>query len=174
MGKIANKSGGGAQTNINGLLFEQTTSLDDALREAGFIISENHVYDPKANLVGLSLPKYDLYKTLLKIHGIDYRDKISKRYLPDDSFLNISTNVLYIIEKKFQSQSGSVDEKLATFPFKRYVYERLVDGLNLQIKYLYVLSDWFNKPRYSDYYDYMKENECDYFFNEIPLDFLGL
>ena len=36
MTRIPNKFGGGVQTNRNGLLFEQTTSLNNALINAGF------------------------------------------------------------------------------------------------------------------------------------------
>lgn len=38
MSREPNRFGGGAQTNKNGLLFEQTTSLNEALLNAGFEI----------------------------------------------------------------------------------------------------------------------------------------
>ena len=38
MPKSPNTHGGGARTNLNGLHFEQTTSLDDALYSAGTIL----------------------------------------------------------------------------------------------------------------------------------------
>ena len=41
MPRQANRFGGGSNTNRNGLHFEQTTSLNAALQNAGFII-ENH------------------------------------------------------------------------------------------------------------------------------------
>ena len=44
MPRQANRFGGGANTNRNGLHFEQTTSLNTALQNAGFIIA-NHFDD---------------------------------------------------------------------------------------------------------------------------------
>lgn len=42
--RMPNISGGGANTNINGLQFEQTTSLDSTLESKGFEIIDNKVY----------------------------------------------------------------------------------------------------------------------------------
>ena len=55
MPRQANRFGGGANTNRNGLHFEQTTSLNTALQNAGFIIA-NHfeVYD-RNQLLGYSI-----------------------------------------------------------------------------------------------------------------------
>lgn len=47
MGRIPNVFGGGAQTNINGLQFEQTTSLDEALEEAGYIVEKCLIFKEK-------------------------------------------------------------------------------------------------------------------------------
>lgn len=55
MPRIPNRFGGGARTNRNGLLFEQTTSLNDALINAGFdIYNRYHVY-LNSQLVGHSI-----------------------------------------------------------------------------------------------------------------------
>ena len=43
--------------------------------------------------------------------------------MPDESFFNIKTNKLIIIEKKWQQIEGSVDEKLQTCDFKKKQYE---------------------------------------------------
>ena len=45
MARVPNRYGGGAQTNANGLLFEQTTSLDTALEDAGYEVVGHKVYD---------------------------------------------------------------------------------------------------------------------------------
>ena len=60
--------------------------------------------------VGVLFEKNKLYKNLLAARGIDYTQLVSKRLLPDGAVLVGGT--LYIIEKKFQAGSGSVDEKL--------------------------------------------------------------
>lgn len=63
MPKQPNKSGGGARTNINGLYFEQTTSLDEALINAGYKILDYNVYNNK-NKIEMSVPKKKIYKCL--------------------------------------------------------------------------------------------------------------
>ena len=45
MVRTPNRFGGGARTNSNGLYFEQTTSLDAALIDAGYRIRGIEVYD---------------------------------------------------------------------------------------------------------------------------------
>ena len=44
MPRNPNIHGGGARTNQNGLHFEQTTSLDDALCNAGYDVINHTVY----------------------------------------------------------------------------------------------------------------------------------
>ena len=44
MPRTPNIHGGGARTNQNGLHFEQTTSLDDALCNAGYTIINHTIY----------------------------------------------------------------------------------------------------------------------------------
>ena len=107
----ANRFGGGARTNINGLRFEQETSLRGALINAGYFVTERSVVrDQHGNCLGLIAPKYDFYGKFLRQEGIRWQDYISKQLLPDEALLNFSNNTVYIIEKKFQNTSGSVDE----------------------------------------------------------------
>ena len=99
MARVPNRYGGGAQTNANGLLFEQTTSLDVALEDAGYEVIGHKVYDGK-NHIGLSVQKNSLYSVFLEPNGIDYSDYNSKKWLPDECFINLVDRVVYIIEKK--------------------------------------------------------------------------
>lgn len=82
--------------------------------------------------------------------------------------------IAYIIEKKFQNSAGSVDEKLPGCDFKKRIYQKLFKNLNYKVEYLYVLSDWFKQAQYRDVLEYIREVECHYFFNEIPLSFLKI
>ena len=173
MNRKPNIYGGGAQTNANGLKFEQTTSLDTALISAGYKIKNYKVYNDD-KLVGLSLVKNRLYKYFLEPNGIDYHDYNSKRWLPDDAFLNYENSTLYIIEKKFQNVSGSVDEKLPNCHFKKQEYQKLVAPLGIDVEYIYIFSDWFKQAQYKDVLDYICQVNCYYFFNELPLEVLGL
>ena len=165
--------GGGAETNKNGLLFEQVTSLNDALTAAGYHIRNEKEIFSKNELVGLSLCKNRLY-TFLEERGINYKDIISKKLLPDDVLLNLRNNTAYIIEKKFQSVEGSVDEKLQTCDFKRKQYIKLLKEIDIEVVYIYILNDWFKKPKYRDVLQYISIVNCRYYFNQIPLNELNL
>ena len=159
MPRQANRFGGGANTNRNGLHFEQTTSLNTALQNAGFIIA-NHfeVYD-RNQLLGYSINQDEFSTIFLRQNGINDRAINSKRWKPDEAFINEIDKTVYIIEKNFQRTSGSVDEKLATFPFKIREYRRLLDPIGYDLVYIYLLSsDWFNVPKYQDYYDYISDS----------------
>lgn len=174
MPRKKNTVGGGNQTNINGLGFEQETTLADALIEAGFLLtSDNMIYLGEEN-IGRLTQKNHLYKDFLEPMGVDWKDYLSKRMLPDDCFVNYRDKTVYIIEKKFQSSAGSVDEKLQTCDFKRKQYKKLFSGIGYEIQYIYLLCDWFKKPEYRDVLRYIKDVGCDYYFNEIPLDKLNI
>lgn len=123
-------------------------------------------------LVGILLEKNKLYKNLLAAQGVDYTQLVSKKLLPDGAVLVGDT--LYIIEKKYQAGSGSVDEKLQTCHFKKRQYERLVAPLELRVEFYYLLNDWFKDPSYRDVLKYIEDVGCRYFFKEIPLVDLGL
>jgi hypothetical protein len=82
---------------------------------------------------------------------------------------------LHIIEIKFQYGTGSVDEKLQTCDFKRKQYLKLVSDLGLSVAFIYVLnSDWFDVPRYKDVFEYIRSVNCNYCFDRLPLEWLGL
>lgn len=173
MSRQANAHGGGARTNANGLHFEQTTSLDSALTSAGYRVRGCEVYDG-SHKIELSVPKQDFYRYFLESEDIDYTDFNSKKWLPDECYVNLEKNTVYIIEKKFQNSSSLVDEKLTNCDFKRKEYEKLCKPLKYEVKYCYILNNWFTKGKYRDTLEYIKSVGCDYFYNEIPLEFLGL
>lgn len=69
----------------NGLHFEQTTSLNTALQNAGFII-DNHfeVYDRK-QLLGYSINQDEFSTIFLKRNGINDRAINSKQWKSDEA-----------------------------------------------------------------------------------------
>lgn len=163
---------GGANTNKSGLEFERQTSLEDALRDANFDVREFKIYDA-SNLVGELAPKYQFYK-FLESRDIDWKNRVSKRLLPDDAVFSVAGNRLTVIEKKWQEVSGSVDEKLQTVGFKIRQYNRLLEGSGIEFKFVYLLNDWFAKPEYDDVRDYIIETGATYHFYSVPLDELEL
>lgn len=176
MPRKINVVGGGARTNINGLHFEQTTELKDIfLSYPEFEVKGDDIYTKANNVkVATLYQKHSLYKNLLEVKGLNYKNYISKKLLPDDAILIHSTNTLYIIEKKFQHGAGSVDEKLQTCDFKKKQYTELLSPLNIKVEYCYFLSDWFLREEYNDVKEYIIEVGCHYFFDNIPLSFLNL
>ena len=68
---------------------------------------------------------------------------------------------------------GSGDEKLQTCDFKRKQYRKLLSRLNIEVEYVYILSDWFRDKKYKDVLDYIISVNCQYYFGYIPLQKLG-
>jgi len=167
------KGGTGGGSTKTGLFFEGKTDLATFLNsQKGYEIKKGHVYF-KGKLEGRIFKKHELYKFLEELK-IDWREIISKKLLPDDSIYIIIKNTLYIIECKFQIVAGSVDEKLQTCDFKKKQYQKLFSRANIEVEYIYLLSDWFKKPGYKDVLDYVISVRCSYYFNYIPLEKLGL
>lgn len=164
---------GGANTNVTGLQFERDTSLAVALQAAGFeIYGRKIIHENKAH-VGLLLGKSHIYK-FLDAEGVDWRNIVSSRLLPDEACLSLKNHKLTVVEKKWQEVGGSVDEKLQTCGFKLRQYSRLFAPLGIEVKYVYLLNDWFSHPRYQDVLDYIKEVGADYHFKSLPLELLEL
>lgn len=114
---------------------------------------------------GINLSKHKLYAYLEK-QGIDYRDIISRKILPDECYL--VDDSLRVYEKKFQQTGGSADEKPQTCGFKIQQFRKIGAALGIKpedVSYTYVFNDWFQKPEYKDMLDYIKTVDgCDYFF----------
>lgn len=168
------RGGTGGGRTITGLKFESRITLEKAISSLPhYKVTDDKVYF-KGKQVAEFYQKYKLYKNLLQPNGIDYLKIISKKLLPDDAILIIKDKTLFIIELKFQEVSGSVDEKLQTCDFKNKQYKKLLAPLNIEVKYVYVLNDWFAKKEYRDVLHYIKSVGCHYFFNRLPLKFLDL
>ncbi|KKU82668.1 MAG: hypothetical protein UY09_C0008G0012 [Parcubacteria group bacterium GW2011_GWA2_47_8] len=167
------KYGKGGGSTITGLNFENGRDILSILdKTSGYSISGNAIYY-EGREVAYSYKKYGLYK-FLDSRGINWKQLISKRLLPDEALYVIVNNTLFIIEMKFQEVAGSVDEKLQTCDFKKKQYKKLMAPLNIEVEYIYILNDWFSKPEYKDTLDYVISVGCQYYFNYLPLQRLGL
>jgi len=168
------KDGKGGKNTRTGLFFEGQTDLATFLgTKLGYKVRGNEVFFEDA-LVARVYKKNSFYSVFLKELGIDWRQCISKRLLPDDSLFVLANNTLFVIECKFQQVSGSVDEKLQTCDFKKKQYQRLMSRVNIEVEYIYLLSDWFLQGGYKDVLDYIINVGCQYYFEYIPLVKLGL
>lgn len=174
------KTGGiGGGNTLTGLRFERKVDFQKLLGSiSGYEIKKNPnkagqgVYY-QGDLVARCFRKHDFYQFLTE-SKIDWKSLVSKKLLPDDALLVIVRGTLFIIEVKYQQVGGSVDEKLQTCDFKRKQYIKLVSSLKLKVEYVYVLNDWFKKKEYKDVLDYIRSVNCEYRFNDLPLDWLGL
>lgn len=169
---MKNKGTGGGNT-ITGLNFEKERDILDILKKAKDYSIRGHVIYYRGKEVALSYRKQGLYK-LLAEKKVDWRKLVSKRLFPDEALYVIVNNTLFIIEMKFQKVAGSVDEKLQTCDFKKKQYRKLMAPLNIDVEYIYILNDWFKNPAYKDTLDYVISVGCQYYFNYLPLQKIGL
>lgn len=168
------KGGIGGANTLTGLVYEGKVDLKTFLnQQPGYRVEGSHVlYQDKE--VGQIFKKHELYSQFLKPRGIDWRNCISAQLLPDNGIYVIINNTVYIIEVKTQNVGGSVDEKLQTCDFKKKQYQKLFFPLNIEVQYIYILDEWFRNPRYKDVLDYIISVGCQYYFQYIPLQKLGL
>lgn len=167
------KKGFGGGNTITGLKFEKGRDILSILENTeGYSVKDNIVYYSDKE-VARSYRKYGLYK-YLESQDVDYKKIISKKLLPDEALYVIINNTLFVIEMKYQEVAGSVDEKLQTCDFKKKQYKKLMAPLNIEVDYIYILDDWFRKPEYKDVLDYVISMGCQYYFQYLPLQKLGL
>lgn len=160
----------------------------------GYFISIRNKKDN--SLVGYAASQFRFYDLAYYVYGATNphgNDKIGfskvNGWKPDDVFLDIRTNKLYIFEKKEQSVSGSVDEKIEGFPVKQRLWRRFFEKQNLgllkravpTVELIGLLnSDWFLDPkRQSSYSDLMTVIEEPPFsikiwYDQYDFDYLHL
>tara|TARA_Y100001970_G_scaffold234638_1_gene293144 strand:- start:1001 stop:1564 length:564 start_codon:yes stop_codon:yes gene_type:complete len=172
----------GRPTMKNGLKFEATTNLSDVLNSHSlFSVKDDFIYFENKK-VGQVISQNKLYKWL-ENNDVEWKKLTNKQMFPDEAVINFMNNTLYLIEKKYQETEGSVDEKLQTFHFKIWFYEKVTKDLNINIDFAYLLSDWFFEKKYTqgwregtlkyqEILDYLDLNNINVFRKEIPLDYL--
>ena len=105
MSRSINKYGGGSQTNYYGLQFEQSTSLNDALINAGYkIINKYEVYYNE-KFLGFSINQARFSTVFLRNKGIDYRRYNSKRL---DKYEEFAKDMSAVKNKLNQFKNGSL------------------------------------------------------------------
>lgn len=166
------KGTGGGNT-ITGLNFEKERDILEILKKAKDYSVMGGVIYYRDKEVARSYRKYGLYRLLVE-KKVDWRKLVAKRLVPDEALYVIVNNTLFILEMKFQRVGGSVDEKLQTCDFKKKQYRKLMAPLNIDVEYIYILNDWFRNPSYKDTLDYVISVGCQYYFNYLPLQKLGL
>ena len=132
---------GGANTNLNGLAFENKTSLKKYIinirKENGFPV----VKFPECDKEFIYLSKCQLQKYMKYKGEMTDAPKMHGAKEPDQCYVNESNKNLFILEDKFQQTTGSVVEKIQTVNAKIDNYKEQYPTYN--IKYIYCLSNWF-------------------------------
>lgn len=172
------KNGIGGANTKTGSIFEGKTDLQTFLcAQKGYSCKKNDsgwidvFYNEKQ--VASIFKKHVLYR-FLEHKGVDWKSVLSKKLLPDDSIYVVCNNTFFIVECKWQQVAGSVDEKLQTCDFKKKQYKKLMSQLNMEVEYVYLLSNWFKKEQYRDVLEYIISVGCSYHFGHIPLKEFGL
>lgn len=180
---------GGANTQT-GKEYEGKVDLVNYLNaQPGYKVSERvvlfkgkkvkmHVVLYKDQEIAIIFKKRGL-ATFLKQRNIDWENYVSRLLQPDNCLYVPETNTIFIIECKTQKVKGSVDEKLQTCDFKLEYYTHLLEDTKLKVEFVFLLDKkWFaseeNWKKYQDVYKYIEERNCRYFFDVIPLKYLGL
>ncbi len=78
------------------------------------------------------------------------------------------------MKKNRQKNKNILKRELQTCDFKKKQYKKLMAPLNIEVEFIYILSDWFKQPKYKDVLDYIISVGCQYYFNYLPLKKLGM
>jgi len=173
------KGGKGGNRTLTGLFYENKTNI-----LLSFENNPNYTIQPfkgwkeiffQQKKIALFLQKHAFYKFLYEKYNLKWEKYISRKLLPDNVLYIIPQKTFYIIEIKYQQVQGSVDEKLQTCHFKKLQYLKLLESTNNYVEFYYLLNkEWFDKPIYKDVLNYILMMGCRYYFDEIPLEELGI
>jgi hypothetical protein len=151
---------GGANTNANGLSFEDATEPQEfyeVLKKCKHH-QEIRFHDCQKTYILTKRAGFSNYmgenmdKTIEALHGAKQ---------PDETYIDEEEKVVFIIEKKFQQTSGSVNEKLQTYPNKIRNYQRRIP--DYKIVYVYCLAEWFRTYCKAEI-QYLKEDNIPFFW----------
>ena len=162
----------GSKAQSNGLEYENKTSLSKYYKKItkkmfkrNSKIYEEIVFNNNNPISYVHLSQ-STFNTYMEEHG-----KINKKIIkasgccnPDDVYIDTKNENLFIIEKKFQQDGGSADEKIQTGVYKKEHYTKLYPSY--YIHYIYCLSTWFKNPKYYDVINYLRYYDISVFFED--------
>lgn len=173
---------GGANTNKNGLKFEEKTNIEKYLDNKKY----NKIYMKESNKKCYYY-KYDdienkqqiIYFTKggFKMYFREYFDICTYKE-PDEGYLIIKDKKyhLKILEKKNQNVNGSVEEKLKTGNFVKQEYELMINDNSKKIKFdisfAFCVNKYlqdkltYNSPKYININKIMKKENIELFFGD--------
>lgn len=156
---------GGANTNKNGLPYEQLTDLNT---EYQVISSDLH-----HKRIQFNKNTDKTFTTTQQSHVFKHMDQYVNKNIPkahgcknpDECFIDENSKTMFIIEKKFQQVTGSVCEKIQSPDFKIWQYQRTFADYN--IVYIYCLSEWF-KDNCKAEIEYLQYKKIPIFWGNSP------
>ncbi|MCL8206196.1 hypothetical protein M5361_13745 [Ligilactobacillus agilis] len=191
---------GGANTNANGLSFESKTDLATAIQtdlsnkykltEMKFANKSTFKAYTVTRLsdnkdIGIITQQTRFYDVMKAHYNLDNANH--KKWKPDEVFFNFEANTVFIVEKKWQSGQGSVDEKVLGFVNKRRLYQSNFNQLTqepkptVQFCALFNSSWWLNggkdgnnAERYQDSFDILRMDSIKIFFDTYDYWWFGL
>ena len=183
--KKPNQSGGGVNTNLNGMKFEMSTDLSVLIdRIPGYEVEEINFPDKRTvrgfnvkysgEIIGKLMPTTRFYD-FLNDEGL--LNTNSKKWEPDEAFINYRNRTIYIVEKKTQAGTGSVDEKLLGFGNKRRLYQRLLDKADNPFSVQFIFmgdGNFFSEQSHKDYFEMMRADGIKIMLDEYDMNFIGL
>lgn len=134
---------GGSNTNANGLPYETMTDLSDRYTIINVNTNIKNIrFNNSDKIYVTPITKKRFLKMMSNERDTDIGDAHGCKE-PDEVYVDFINKIIFIVEKKFQNNSGSVCEKIQTPHFKKWHYERMFPSYN--IVYIYCLSDWFKE-----------------------------
>jgi len=170
---------GGANTNANGLPFEEKVHLKTEY--ASSILTEHPIKSKKTKLMVTPLTTNQIKFgnsdiELVEVSGYEFHRymefiremNMNKRPMqgcikPDEAYVDNNRKHIYIIEKKTQGE-GSTDEKIQTAATKSRHYRKLFP--NYKIYYMYCLSDHFKFDKYESVMEELQEDNIPVFWGD--------
>jgi len=165
---------GGSKTTQNGKHFEHHTDVTTRFLHLGFEPKENYLEGKIQGVEYKFTHKKDFKRVMKEKYGLEMTRE------PDEAFIvskDGSRPILKVLEKKYQSQEGSVDDKLLAGDGIRKQYQRDV-GDRFTVEYAFCVSAFIqsflqnNKGKHTHFVDIITEDytipiffgeESDYF-----------
>jgi len=135
---------GGSQTNKNGLSFEEVTNNELCLLSQGYVKKDNYLIKENADNTTVFVRQRVLTSYIKKNYNLNLFRNPDEAYIIIPKENNSKQIIIKILEKKFQTCSGSVETKLWSGPSLKREYE-IVLGDKFKVEYAFCLNSWFKQ-----------------------------
>lgn len=163
---------GGANTNKNGLAFEERTDLitemtyhDSIIRAPRIGKRYTEMYDELSFDVspGRTFVRI-IKKQLAKYFNLNTEYVFDGCVEPDECYYDKSNKILFVIEKKYQNGSGSKIEVLQTAPAKRENLSQVFSSLQIDVVYMYCVNFELKRFLKKVVLNYLTRNNIQVFY----------